>query len=545
MQKQYKYREEMDQISLSDSDRARILSNVLKAYEESADGGSGAEKVVFMQSRPRFSPRRMGLVAAGFVALVAGAFVIHGQFIGDSAPGEVDNPIVIADNHEVEWMELESIDDIEKMTDCKTYTLSNIPKSYKVNRIEVANAEKHVKIKYREKKHHDQILLEYKEGDNSAAIAEQFEGQQELTTEKVGDKQVTMYGEEDCDAMTWQEDSCTFAVKMTKSVSKAKAVKLVSGTKEKKETGEEKGDKKIPVHREGISEYAVGWDGTERETPAGEKREILEKVFDQHRFRVMLEEPAKNVTYKIVDNFESFCFEYPEEEKLKDRRVVGYAGRKDVPDGVLDDFIKTDTLSVNGVEVQVYADAVGEEIYLFTKQEIRFLLLPGDVEVEDKSSMLSGLMSVLHISLERGHGEEGKPANPEEEDSDDEKALVAEYQAAAKKIQDAVADESLSKLAEYISFPLTIQGLEITVGSASELEALDPSLIFTSQWVDQITCYDPGKIRSNVRSITMGSDNNFIFCKAKNKTLKITEMAVEATAKPTEEPEEEPTPSEE
>ena len=76
-------------------------------------------------------------------------------------------------------------------------------------------------------------------------------------------------------------------------------------------------------------------------------------------------------------------------------------------------------------------------------------------------------------------------------------------------------------------------------------EALDPSFIFTSQWVDQITCSDPGKIRSNVRSITMGSDNNFIFCKAKNKTLKITEMAVEATAKPTEEPGEEPTPSEE
>ena len=41
-----------------------------------------------------------------------------------------------------------------------------------------------------------------------------------------------MYGDEKCDAMTWQKESCTFAVKMSTACSTDKAKKIVSGTKE-------------------------------------------------------------------------------------------------------------------------------------------------------------------------------------------------------------------------------------------------------------------------------------------------------------------------
>ena len=60
MQKEYK--DAMEKISLSDSDKERILANVKKAYEESTDHMVSMD--TFARKRPRFSARRMGTVAA-------------------------------------------------------------------------------------------------------------------------------------------------------------------------------------------------------------------------------------------------------------------------------------------------------------------------------------------------------------------------------------------------------------------------------------------------------------------------------------------------
>lgn len=58
---QQEYKEAMEKISLSDSDKKRILANVKKACEESE------EKVISMdefKKRPRFSARQKGMAAA-------------------------------------------------------------------------------------------------------------------------------------------------------------------------------------------------------------------------------------------------------------------------------------------------------------------------------------------------------------------------------------------------------------------------------------------------------------------------------------------------
>ena len=65
---QQEYKEAMEKISLSDSDKKRILANVKKACEESE------EKVISMDEfmkRPRFSARQKGMAAAVAVLVVA------------------------------------------------------------------------------------------------------------------------------------------------------------------------------------------------------------------------------------------------------------------------------------------------------------------------------------------------------------------------------------------------------------------------------------------------------------------------------------------
>lgn len=115
---------------------------------------------------------------------------------------------------------------IAKETDCRTYKLGNVSKSYRVKKVEVKKKAKHVKITYRNKKKKDKILFEYKEEENAPDVINQFTEKNELKKEKVDDSEVTMYGDEKCDAMTWQKESCTFAVKMSTACSTDKAKKI-------------------------------------------------------------------------------------------------------------------------------------------------------------------------------------------------------------------------------------------------------------------------------------------------------------------------------
>lgn len=534
---QNEYKKSMEKIRFTDEDKARILANVKKAYEESD------KKVVSITSRPNFSLRRVGVVAATLGVLVVSAFLVRGQLLGNNNYGDMAIPDG-STMQEEPWVELASIDDIAKETECKTYTLNNVSKSYKVDRVQVKKQQKHVKITYKSKKHENEILLEYVDEKNASLVTEQFEKEKELATEKVDDKEVTMYGEKDCDAMTWQQESCTFAVKMTQSCSKEKAAKIVSGTKQRTHDRDKEDDEQdIDITR--ISMNAVGWQGHEEHSNSKQRIKVLQEVYEKYGFRVTITEPAENITYKIIDGFESFGFSFPEVEALKERRVIGYAGREGTPQGVLDSFTEAENLSVNGVSVQVYENEE-EEIYTFTKQDINFTLLVGEIEVEDREMMLSGLLSVIRISFESGHVNEEEEELEEEEAADEqtdnrpdetgeedaneeagENTAFEKNKESVQNIQYAIADASLKKLSTYIEFPLMIKGLNITVASAKEFQSLDSSQIFSSAWVDSVVAYDLSKMKPSSKTITMGDDKNYLVCKIKNNSVLVTELSIE------------------
>ena len=86
----------------------------------------------------------------------------------------------------------------------------------------------------------------------------------------------------------------------------------------------------------------------------------------------------------------------------------------------------------------------------------------------------------------------------------------------------------MKKLSSYIRFPLTIKSLDVTVNSAKEFQDLDPSLIFTSTWVDAVVAYDANKIKSNTKSITLGDDTHSLVCRIKNDSVVITELHVDS-----------------
>lgn len=517
MQKEYK--NALEKIQLSESDKERILANVKEAYANSS------EKVVSMNRRPHFSARQWGMIAAAFVFVIVSAVVVRSQFLGgENGMGEND-PLHQVTRADV-WEELDSIEAIAEETECRTYTLDELPKSYEVKKVEVEKTHKHVKITYQNKKKKDSILLEYKEEENASAVTSKFEEKNELTKEKVGDSEVTLYGDEECEGMTWQKESCTFALVLEEACSKEKAVKLVSGTKERKRDGaHEKEDK----DKKKVSNSAVGWNGGEKASTEKQQRKILKKIYKLYGFRVTIQEPATKVSYKIVDGFESFSFCYPEVEELENRRVVGYAGEEGTPKGVLKGFEESEEITVNGNTVQVYANAIGEEIYTFEMKGISFALLTGDILIGDKETLLSELMSVIRISFHSGKAEGEEEETTEENTEDDEEETeegtdVSEYRDMAQRIQYAVADGSLKKLSSYMEFPLTITGLDVTVSSASEFENMDASTIFTSDWVDSVVSYDINDIGEDTESFVMGNSSNAIVCKIKNNSVVITEL---------------------
>lgn len=551
MQKEYK--EAMERISLSDSDKKRILANVKEAYEESADHVVSMDD--FEHRRPRFSARRIGTVAAAAVVLLlAGTWMLRNQlFLGEDRKAPRD-PVIVAETDEEVWEELDSVDAIAKETDCRTYILSNVSKGYKVKKVEVEKKQKHVKITYKEEKRNDRILLEYKEEENAPAVIDQFETERELTKETVGDSEVTMYGDGKCDGMTWQQEDCTFAVKMTKACSTEKAKTFVSGTKEKKEKpSSDKGEKTEKSIK--ISGSAQGWNGNEKKSGDRERNQILKKIYELYGFRVTIEDPAKGVAYKIVEDFESFSFVYDEFKELKNQKIVGYAGQKGCPPGMLGGYESGETYSVNGSQVRSFQNDNEEWLFYFEKQEIHFTFLIKEWNGENTEQMLSGLLSTIHISLDEGHddsdGGNDSLDDPDPDananDKDDEKEpdeTVSSYRETVQDIQYAVAEGSLKKLSSYMKFPLSIRRLGITVSSAKEFQALESSQIFTSAWVDAVVDYDSNKIKSSTKSFVMGNERNAIVCKIQNDSVVITELRVDVSeATPTAEPTD--TPSEE
>lgn len=526
MQKDYK--KAMQKISLSDNDKARILANVINAYEEKEET---PEHVVPITRRPRFSARRIGAAAAAFVVICASAALIHNQFVGRNAGGGTDipdQPTVKSQPEEVVWEELDSIDDIRKKTDCKTYMLGSVGKKYKVKKVEVAREQKHVKITYKSKKQSDKILFEYKEEENSSDITRQFNGETELSTEKVGDSDVKMYGDEKCDGMTWQKESYTFAVKMSKAWSKESARKIVSETREKKpeeekkKPEEEKDDDKVSVNPN-----AVGWKGDERESTNKEKKNVLRDIYNRLGFRVTVEKPAEKVVYKKVGDFESFAFFYNVNQELENHRIIGYAGWDGCPDGVLNGYEEVEEISVNGISAIVYQKENAGKLFFFTKQDISFTLLIDDWWGENTSDVMAELMTVIRISMDSGDSEEEDEDEPEEEEEEEENtANAAAYREIAQKIQDAVAEESLKKLSSYVEFPLSVKGADITVNGSREFLELDSEMIFTPDWVDAVVSFNTDKIKADTRSFTMGDSTNSLVCKIKNNSVVITELHV-------------------
>lgn len=133
-------------------------------------------------------------MAAAVVVLLIGTLVVRGQFFGTGNPDDIEEPIAVENPEEEIWEELDSIDDIARETDCKTYTLSNVSKSYKVKKVEVAKKQKHVKITYKSEKYKDKILLEYKEEENAPDVTEQFSEHNELKTEKIVTRKLRCMG---------------------------------------------------------------------------------------------------------------------------------------------------------------------------------------------------------------------------------------------------------------------------------------------------------------------------------------------------------------
>lgn len=293
------YRIAIEKIALSDNDKARILANVLKTCGNAAEPPSGddsGESIAAHSGRPerslRFSPKRIGAVAAAFIVLCVSVVLIRNQFITLDQDYHRDgpvSPVTMGAAEEVVWEELDSVEEIARKTDCKTYTLANLSKRYKVKKVQVANAQKHVKITYQKKKQkEDKIYFEYKEEIDSDEVKSQFSEEAELATENIDGADVKMYGKKKCSAMTWEESDCTFAVKMSKACSTDNARRIVSGAKEeKKEDKQDKDEKEPEKSQRLVNSNIVGWDGTEQESSAGERKKVLQKVYDNLGFRVI------------------------------------------------------------------------------------------------------------------------------------------------------------------------------------------------------------------------------------------------------------------
>lgn len=424
MKKEYK--SSMEQISLSESDRARILANVKKAYEEPET----SDKMVPLSKTSRFSARRIIGVAAAFVVLLAGAMLICSQVISNKkgVPQREEGTPVAVGGDEIQWEELESVDDIPEQTNCRIYTLGKGAKGYKVAKVEVAREQNYVRLTYKNRKADDEILFEYREtspaeeaevaedvgapaesGEETARIetlgdagfADQLKEKNELGTEKVGDTEVTMYGEKKCEAMTWEEDDTSFVVTMSKARSKKKAKELVMDTTEKKleeikepvdESDEEDKNKALMVYN------AVGWDGTEDASTEEEKKSVLDKFFSEWGFKIKIHEPASEVTYKQIDDCESYSFYYPDHPEWKDCLFIGYVGWHSCPAGVKSGFetYTTEVMEDNTL-VKFKKNQYDQKMFTFHKGDLYFVFLLTNWSGELSQEMVQDVVDMIEI----------------------------------------------------------------------------------------------------------------------------------------------------
>ena len=405
MQKEYK--EAMQRISLSESEREKILAHVKSEYEKSAPQAPVR----------RYRSYRKPAIAAAVAAVCVGAglaALLFSRNAGkpESSPEEPD--IFYADaGDESEWELLDSVSDIAKKTDCSTYTLKKASGKYEVKKVEVARGKKRVRITYRDKKEDDKILFEYAEEENALELRDQFDGQKKLETDKVGKLKITMYGENDCEAMVWERDGCTFALTMSRPRSCKEALQIAFGSQEKpKEERQQEAqepDTAIqgikPSVEEKVPSAAFGWTGDEEATPAEERDSLLGLFFEEYGFKVLLDSPASEVTYKWIGDCESFSFYYDADPLWEDCLLVGYAASGELPYDLTRDFhgVTTDLLP-DGTFVKIYENEGKAKMFTFRKEGISVAFLARGDYGELSEEFLSGIFSLVNVTVQERDG---------------------------------------------------------------------------------------------------------------------------------------------
>lgn len=570
---QQEYKDAMQSIVLSEEDKKRILANVKKA----AENPSTSAVVVPIHKKPRsfISKNKRGVIAAAAacVAVCAGIMVYAGVQSGrtGNTENQMDNTVLMAQNDEANWIELDSVDEISEKTDCKTYTLGAVSHKYRVKKVEVENEQRHVRITYKNKKGRDRILFEYKETENASELTAQFEEEDTLSTEKVGGTDVTMYGSDNCDGMTWQKETCTFAVRMTKGRSKKAAKRMVSGTKKDKTAYNkantvDKNGAKDPS--DSYNSNAIGWYGDEAPSDPAERAEVLKSAWEKLGFRVKITGAAEQIAYKMVGDYESFAYYYTQDIQIEGDRLIGYAGTEGCPDGVLNGYTELLEATADGITAQVYENKDSEKAYRFTKDDVVFTFLVEDWKGEAYERILGDLISTITVSRTESDdadtdvssdGKKDGDNSPDSADTGDDasgtakpdnsssnnsssntknnadksssnnskaKEKLAKIHQQILEIQDAVDNESLRKIARYASFPLTIHGRNKTLDISGEKELLsqDGGNLFGNSFVSAVTSYEVARVKADTKTVRLGTESDYVLCRIEESSVKITEL---------------------
>lgn len=541
------YKDAMEQLTLFEETKSRILSNVL-----AAGGNADLQEPEMVTKVRKFSPKEYGIIAAACLVIVASALFIRTQFLGNLQTGGKKPGRTAGTGKTVEWVTLASVDDIAKETDCKTYTLDNLPEKYEVDQIEVANEHRHVRITYKEEKSSKSdkakesetsanaedvqntldniVVFEYKEQDDDQVIKANFDSEKEITTESMDEKEITLYGDDKCDGITWEEDSISFGVTMSEPISKAKARKLVTGTSEKKKSvkSSRKTSKKTTTK---VNINAVGWDKVEKGMTEQEKDKILLQIMDTLGFKVVIKSPAEKVTYKFVDDYESFAFTFPKDYVLEGMNVIGYAGREEGPEGAMDGYLEKHDIMVNDIDVTVYERKHHEKLFSCQYKEIFFIFFIDECDTDTEGAAMEDIFNVLSVKQnsdtadddadkDNASSKDSEKANTAKEET--KKALISQIE----EIQAAVKAYDMDSLCDYMDFPVFIKD-QGYVKSKEELLAIPKEGIMTVNWVETINMYDPGTLNMSAKSVYLGDSSMYLKCKIKGEKVSIAEIGLD------------------